>query len=60
MNQDKKKPYRRPTITQYGSVRELTAGGSGGGNEYYEFTIFGIPVMGCQPDDMISDPDNRC
>jgi hypothetical protein len=31
--QPKKKPYAPPTITEYGALEDLTAGGTGNANE---------------------------
>jgi hypothetical protein len=41
-----KKPYRKPELVHYGSMRELTTGGSGQGNE----ENCGPGEPGCNPD----------
>jgi|KBSSwiStaDraftv2_1062776.scaffolds.fasta_scaffold00622_8 hypothetical protein len=33
MTKQEKKPYAPPTITEYGALEELTAGGTGNANE---------------------------
>jgi hypothetical protein len=42
-----KKQYRKPQLIHYGSLRELTTGGSGNANE----TSCAPDEPGCNPDD---------
>ncbi len=47
-----KKLYQKPQLTRYGSVRDLTAGGTGTQSEYVTFMFFGMTFEFCLTDDM--------
>ena len=47
-----KKAYKRPTLSRYGSVKELTAGGTGPNSEFVSFMFFGMTFEFCVMNDM--------
>jgi hypothetical protein len=51
-----RKPYSSPKLTTYGEVRNLTAGGTTGGNEYLTVMIFVWTVMTCSEDMTLTSP----